>query len=1420
MAIYVEVGARCWEEARRHGLSERIDDLREKIESSQTLATFEPLRPSALLKRKLARNFRLIALARPFGDDTLVVLARVLTRGGDEYGELLEHVRHGRAEEWLDGCDDLDPRSLYEGRVAAAPRPRYPSPDEEDNRWLYGMSSRESAADDLIVLESGEWVAWMGAGENVPRRGQIQRALSRLDLDQLHVASAPGDCRLFEDEALGVWFVYCHLRAARRLLLLEPLRDEGSGANRLEYWQGKLNGVAVDDLGRVAARSYPYFMVLEADCWLAIQGDSEANLALSPEEAELLDGIRHGRADVKFPLFINGRAGSGKSTMLQYLAADAIELAVREGARDWPIYLTSSGELLARARETVEKLLLRHHSRLLEGPLSKETVGKALDRCFADLDGHFRDLLPAQSAALFPPERKIGYSQFRRFWEQDYVPRFHPRDLEPDLAWHTIRSFIKGSECDGEHLTPEGFEDLARKRRSVSAAKYARVYKDVWEAWYRPLCEQEGWWDDQDLAARVLAEGVGASRYAAVFCDEAQDFTPLQLAVLFQLSVFCRRTLAPEELARVPIVFAGDPLQTINPTGFRWENVQSDFRDRFQLVLDPNRRSNADFTYRELHFNYRSNPGIVKFCNLIQLVRSVLLDAPEIQPQQAWWSRDAVPAVWFELGDGRARSQIERRAELVKIVDCEQGDESSFCELDETLKRLPADDGVVRNVLGPTRAKGLEFPVVVLYRFAERAPLDFASRLAQAIQAGPLEDPEERLPYEYFLNRLYVAASRGREQLIVVDDFSGAARDLWDWALDPSTVDRLVKAARYPEAWESRVATLVRGSAGAWDGEPEDPVQQARGYEAIGKENRDSFMLRQAAANYRSGRDAFSADSCLALAAEIEGRHGDAAEYYRGINLKDDAFRCLWTAREWSRAAELARETPSLAGLLEGRAATFMAGRPAPAKRRGSSAVAVAPDRDAVERLAEALLGACREPGWLDRRARDPVWNQVFVELVGILGTGPSGAAPPCDVHELTELLAGAGVDLPRSPRAEIAFRAESWSQAVALWEEAGSTGHRHFWLARARSSPYPRSLPWFSQAGAHEEVLAQWRQHEQLDRMDEADVDALLKATIAQRETALALVVVNSRGTPQRLASLMRAAIEEGSPVVAVEAACASLRYLIHAGRWRAAATVLEHQGFVALADLALAEATAFSRLLNKARASEPLLATAVEQLAGSERFGEEASGRARPVAELLERLLVGDKGATTVPAVDPRASLEALLRARRTQAATRLYRRWAEEGLLDEEKLAELASLIPAPTSKAGRPSKPTRLGAREEVPSEPRPDETAAVAVARPQEDSAEVLLPPFRLVVVQARRELVIRYLDRPGAVVIEGLTGRATGDLPLEDTSGSGADEGQLPSWLVPDWGARVEVLEVGDSPRVMFRSGPYRLELALAGESE
>jgi hypothetical protein len=230
-------------------------------------------------------------------------------------------------------------------------------------------------------------------------------------------------------------------------------------------------------------------MVLDQDAWLAIQKDEEANLALSPEEAELLESVHRAgvEGELGYPLFINGRAGSGKSTMLQYLAADYVDFALRKKVKPLPLYMTCSRDLLDRARETVRGLLTAHHQRLLEGAHDAADVDSLLNRSFVVFNDFLYSLLPAEAKIDFPRDRYVNYSEFGRLWSNDFGRRPEARQFPPALAWHILRSYIKGvRSTDGDELGPEEFNALPRRRRSVSAETYKAVYERVWCSWYTP----------------------------------------------------------------------------------------------------------------------------------------------------------------------------------------------------------------------------------------------------------------------------------------------------------------------------------------------------------------------------------------------------------------------------------------------------------------------------------------------------------------------------------------------------------------------------------------------------------------------------------------------------------------------------------------------------------------------------------------------------------------------------------------------------------------------------------------------------------------------------------------------------------------------------------------------------------------------
>jgi hypothetical protein len=178
------------------------------------------------------------------------------------------------------------------------------------------------------------------------------------------------------------------------LLLLAPALENGT----LDPapWKSLVRHLQQDppllgDVTRIAFRGYPAFLLADDLAWKAIENDAVANLALSSEEEALLHKASRGNLQ---PVFINGRAGSGKSTMLYYLFADYChrKLLAGDSLEGEPIFLCYSERPLEVARDSVARLLESQARFLAERGRASAVELKSLTGWFRG----FRDLL------LFP----------------------------------------------------------------------------------------------------------------------------------------------------------------------------------------------------------------------------------------------------------------------------------------------------------------------------------------------------------------------------------------------------------------------------------------------------------------------------------------------------------------------------------------------------------------------------------------------------------------------------------------------------------------------------------------------------------------------------------------------------------------------------------------------------------------------------------------------------------------------------------------------------------------------------------------------------------------------------------------------------------------------------------------------------------
>lgn len=699
------------------------------------------------------------------------------------------------------------------------------------------------------------------------------------------------------------------------LVLYKVFRGEKPDENEIEqvlknYLYSNNSEIKKDMLIRDAKRAYPDYIIIEPQLWFRIQEDSVANLALSPEEESLLQSAT-------FPMFINGQAGSGKSTMLFYLFAHYCSRHENKDSK--PLFLTYNRRLLDTARKSVSSILKNHpnYSELGINTADVETFFHPFQ------DFILINLIPENDKHFFSKEKYISFSKFKQCFLGNYSQKNltcqlpNKKNYSPELVWHIIRTYIKGYDFANDFL-PKNYESLPKKDKSVSNEKYSDVFNTIWKNWYRKLNSDNGLWDDQDLITYVLknVKSEKFPQFPVIFCDEAQDFTKIEIELLLRLSAFTKYNLS--HYSNIPFSFAGDPYQTINPTGFRWETLKTIFNERFE-ALNP---KGLSIRFEPLSQNYRSKPAIIKFSNLIQGFRYKFLKIQELRPQSAWQKFEGVSPCIFALEQDITVENLKGVADKTIILiptDADENQEFDYVKKDKVLSafiQLPENkDTPISNVMSASTSKGLEFDRVILYNFGSI----ISNTFQKAIGESELND-SEFIELSHFFNKLYVALSRARNYLFILDSKEGY-ENFWQHFM---TTDLLKSEFEKGNYWtENEVSPLVRGLKEDIDNiREENPLKVAKELEESGMGQGNYSLLQRAQQYYKLESKDTDALRCEAWAFWFKEKWKEAGTSFLQLGEKTQASKAFWRGQNWQLIKELFQT--SNAGALQLAVAEYM----------------------------------------------------------------------------------------------------------------------------------------------------------------------------------------------------------------------------------------------------------------------------------------------------------------------------------------------------------------------------------------------------------------------------------------------------------------------------------------------------------------
>lgn len=1163
MTLLVYVTEECTKKARQYALLDEIERFMERVEKTQSTCLFDPFPPPYLVKKKLGgRQGRLIAERCVIGEDVIIAFLTIMIRGDRSYEDQFgrdpigygsQHFNHLVSNTMLE--------SYIISRTQAEPLPAKPTPSEEEFAFLYeAFSHRNLSSDEDMIYETNEW-------KEAVAEDRISNQLVRFAEPCLHALDLkPGFHRVDipRKPGWGMWL----FRGPGLLLLIMPITEANADlAEQIKnhYSNAFSHNENVAHLLRSCQRAYPAYMVADEETWVEIEKEPVANMALSPEESEVLISARN--CNGAFPLFINGRAGSGKSTILQYLFTDLMYYYLARSNSNVmapPIYLTSNGDLLQVARSFVERVLTSEAS-FRENAKSNILDDKKhlLDEAFREFRPFLLSLVPTNECReRFAPHNFVDYRRFHQLWSEWFGQEPEAlRDFGPDVCWHVIRSYIKGMLSEA-FMDVDEYDQLPENQVTVTKSTFINVFDRVWERRYRPLHEENDLWDDQDLARYILDNDLAHPFYPAVVCDEAQDFTRIELELLLRLNLFSNRSIPAHDLCRVPFAFAGDQFQTLNPTGFRWEAIKVAFIEKFIDALDPAGRSGrAELNYHELQFNYRSTLPIVLFSNGVQALRAAALKMPELRPQRPWsCSTGVFPVVWFCTKDIAFWKKYKECESFVMLVPCNEGEEANFVQMDPILRdHVRTEDGIPLNVLSAARAKGREYPGVFVYGFGAASP----AKLLEVLQVHSDDSDLGRsnlLPLEYFFSRLYVAVSRAKQRLVILDTDEAIA-NFWELLSREEMIGEVVRLAdRGRNIWtvderhheDPSVQGMSMGNVDDLGNETAgDPLENAKAFEEDGRSRRDSFLLRQASLAYRAASALQKAKECRALALELEGLYLEAGNCFLDAGLiVPEAVRSLWKGGKagWEQLLAVGMSTAQVARETEFKLASAILGE------------GVTPQfiLEVLDEVASRMtvpsfaLEVSSNPAW--SKGIEDVANTVLKSSSILIGRG---------LEEILERIESEGVLFSDRMMGHVHSLTGSHSKAVQRWEKAGETTSDLYLRAKASSDSYPDSLLSLSKLKDFFELTNQYSYYRGVPLTSEHwRVVALAYLELSRFEDAL--LAAWEAEIPSLLRNLTLNALSVGQSEIAACGLRASVITMVYSGEWESLVKYVTSREFI----------------------------------------------------------------------------------------------------------------------------------------------------------------------------------------------------------------------------------------------------------------
>lgn len=1023
-------------------------------------------------------NFRSVLTTKQFTVDRqqvcVYIALRMFARGDSEYDKFKLSTKSENERDTITGKISLD-WTYYENKVKELLKEpttisNKPELTNSENLFISMPLNINHELFDITIFETKEWINcvcdnFTGAKNTYGEFTDFTNAADEISYHLYTNLSAPSGWHYIEFKEYAI---LAYKREDDNWILAK-LVDRNPQS---DYSKEFPKTIPTD-----FQRGYPYTFLEDRDEWRVMEQDSKSNMVLSSQQVDIVS-----QKHIKYPLFLTGRAGSGKSTLLQYLFAEVILRYInshdkKDTELKVPVYLSYSSNLIDDAKKLCTTLFEKNN--VYKKALKEKNVNykKDIQPLLPKMFYVFKTLLcdcieqkhPGKIRKMFPDSKYISFPKFNSMWEKKFGKiRNAARDYGPSVSWHVIRTYIKGWDSDA-FLTPKDYDRIGDKNQSVTPATFRTIYENVWEKWYSKLNTEEGIWDDQDLVIYCLQEDCVNDRFSAVFCDESQDFTRVEIDFILNSSSFAYHSIkSPDDINKLPFVFAGDEFQTLNPTGFSWASLRSYFTERLCTLVGIKPQKGMIPGPEVLSENFRSTCNVVKLANRIQLLRASRFEEYSV-PQKPHFSQEGNSVYCISPSDEETLKKLKDNG-VVLIVPTNDGESVEQYIKDSPLKDfVKFEDGVPSDItiLNPTQSKGLEYPNVAIFGFdTKNSPGIQIDNLTKWFDKHECPNLTEDIELKYQVSNAYVAATRASSNLYIIDDVNRSS--FWAFAFNQSEDEALDKDINHLQSL--MLGSLSSAKRNQWSENEIGWIEYVKDID-ISDENlkylrsnehkkdlenradelRDTKLMLQAATSYKSAGNRSDEARCRAKAAAYDEKFDEAAEWFSKAGMYNEAIDNYWQELNNSQKLSVVEKIKKLTGKSHNEKIDFCKKTTAPTLRD---------IKMGLDNIARFLNDNPKE---LDCHK---AWSYIITLMIQNLKTEGAEYIKNIPIIVATmDKLAEFGIEVNacRSRLASIAYGIGAYEEAIKVWESMEKVERTpEYCNAKLKVEKYPKTIEFY----------------------------------------------------------------------------------------------------------------------------------------------------------------------------------------------------------------------------------------------------------------------------------------------------------------------------------------------------------------------